>query len=522
MCEGGLIVTGSECESMVSTIRHQLVGPKIFDRRSHRTHVTGTGQIQGMCSKGGSIANPTRRVVDRDSRAPIVSQFEVATLLLAFAAVLALSVLVGLPFSGATLLSLNLTALAITFYRSGRTPFTPTIVLSSIITLFGVLGYFVYPLIQDYGRTPGHDPSFLVVGDESVRMTAFLWFMIASVFIMVGSWTTSGVSRSDRTVNVLPAALHQIEKSNVPVWFALASIAFNLLIRDPTEIISRDSYQIQTEVGGVATYLQLPAAFMLGMIYLRRGIHTKTLVLALSLLMVALSFALSSRMLSLTVLMLFTGLAVSARRYRWIPISVGALAALALIPIPIYMRGLGEQGLIPNFEALPSVALFTEESYWSTAGNLLSAFNVVAITGSSAEIPWDALVLSILPLPGVLLGNQTAGADLRINFAIPYAGLGEVASQGIVFLVVFFVLLGLVVGWVERKTDLLRDLTGPTAETLVPLAVAALTAFLFVQYNLRTAMRFEYVLLLCGVYVSIRYAILVKRHKPVLASVNQT
>lgn len=418
--------------------------------------------------------------------------------LAAFGSGLAVALALALPGRLAVLVCLNAYAIAATYARGGRSLLTPSLLFSLTLTLFGFSGFAA----TEYLARTHHMPSYLAAFGGLERNGALGAFQLASLASLVGAAITRGRGVRQVSVGDLRSVVEALRRSTGALAFGVVTLAFNVSLRPFDQLLARDDYLIPTPFGGVLTYLMIPAAALLGLALRSSRWPGRLASLGLFFGLELFSFALSSRMMSLVALMYFVGLALGSRRARPFLLLAGVGTALILVPIPLHMRGLAVQGLLPNIEALPSVTFFAYDIYLTTLANFLSGFNVVALTIYSAgHIDWSAFWFSVGPLPGSLLASP-AGASLRLSSSVPYAGLGEVANHGAWFTAVFFLFAGGIFGLAESATARLLKAGRYVYISVAPTGVAFLAAILFAQYNLRTACRMLYVTVLLYVIMS--------------------
>lgn len=457
--------------------------------------------LRRECRDVATKSSASTSTSDRSRYATVaeVTSGTIAFLALGSVPVTVVAALSQLPVPCVIAIVVNYFAIASTAARLRRALLSPSIAFSAIISITGLAGFYLY----DFLAQGGFYDIVVAVDERSIRTQALTWFMLASAAVLFGAAVSRGSTVLSFPRGRARSNLRSSSDARLAIGFALVSALVNLAARNVEDLIQRSSYHIDTPVGGFVTYFQLPAAFLLGQTFARARWSVRMVSILLVVFFVAFSFALSSRLLSVTVLMFFTGVGLGASRQRAFPIAVGGVLALSLIPLPLYLRGLAEQGLGPNFSALNNYSFLSEATVGTILSNLLSSFNIVALTGTVPEIPWSSFFQSFFPLPGIL-GLASPGSALRINFAVPYAGVGEIANHGIPFLLTTFGILGLLTGWVERATGDYRRKFGVTSASFIPLGVAMLTSFFFVQYNLATAMRFEYVFLVVGLWLFVR------------------
>jgi hypothetical protein len=167
----------------------------------------------------------------------------------------------------------------------------------------------------------------------------------------------------------------------------------------------------------------------------------------------------------------------------------GALS-LWLIKLPLELRSLGSHGIKPYLQALPQV--ISEHHQWAaTAQNLLISFALIGETAFSRPFPARDLFVSLSPLPGQVAGWYEVAPYHRLNLYTPTAGLGELGNAGWVATIIVSFLIGFALAWIEIRSKTLLA-TGKQLIGLALITFSALFFLFFVQYNLRSAIRFLY------------------------------
>jgi hypothetical protein len=153
-------------------------------------------------------------------------------------------------------------------------------------------------------------------------------------------------------------------------------------------------------------------------------------------------------------------------------------------------------GLLPHLEGLGTF-VWDLQVFATSANNVLAGFKISTLTAfTQPTIPLDALWVSINPVTGNTAGWYEIARTLRLNQFTPYSAIGELGNYGPAVFAAVFAGIGLLLGVAQRLNDLLfRE----QLWKLVGVAALGLT-FVFViqfaQYNLRSNMRYLYLMLL--------------------------
>lgn len=404
----------------------------------------------------------------------------------------------GFALATGALLLLVVCSICLIWLYPGRREalFSPAFVMAVTLLAIGTLGYCSYEALRSRGYYLG------VVGQltPSEVTNTFALYLLAALSLLLGARATCrfggslrasmppraprlGLSSPQGRIATSPAAASVI---------ALSVLSFNIAIRDPDSLLDRPGYIIATEFGGVLTYLQLPAALLLGASFVNARPMWRLAIFGQLALLELFSLALSSRMISIVLVMFFVGLVVGGVRRAALFLCAGAFLAVSLIPVPLHLRGEVRQGLLPNLGELQNISLLDADAYLLSASNVLSSFGVVGATAFRAEsIGVGQFLTALSPLPGFLSGGVD-GSSLRISASVPFAGVGEVANHGVWAVPIFFGLLGAVLGIVQVAVQRARLYGYSQLLVLAPTALSLLAAILFAQYNLRTGMRMIY------------------------------
>ena len=130
--------------------------------------------------------------------------------------------------------------------------------------------------------------------------------------------------------------------------------------------------------------------------------------------------------------------------------------------------------------------------------NILFGFPLtyaVAFTGTGLSV--STLTVAVNPLPGNLTSWYEIAPYLRLNVNTPYNAMGELGHFGLAAVFMFFLLTGLLLGWLWR----LR-LLSPSLATIATMMVTGTTLLICVtaiQYNLRSTSRLLYYVAAVGV-----------------------
>lgn len=149
------------------------------------------------------------------------------------------------------------------------------------------------------------------------------------------------------------------------------------------------------------------------------------------------------------------------------------------------------QGAVPFLHLLTSekFSLSISDSYLNLIINFGSGFYIFTETLVSANwLTFDDMLVSLSPLSGDTVGWNNVYADYRVNSVIPYSSMGELYAFSAYVGHLFSFLLGCLIASVcelKRKNFILGVLC---------YLLLVYCCFLIPQYNLRSVMRFIYLI----------------------------
>ncbi|MHC1560478.1 hypothetical protein ACR9E3_16100 [Actinomycetospora sp. C-140] len=353
-----------------------------------------------------------------------------------------------------------------------------------------------------FGRSVGDDggvSAHLSLNDTETLKTALLLAVSATTLLIGGAVVLTALGaraardRREQRAALLPdTGAFSGDPATRSVVLAVAALPLvaTVVVQGP-ELLERSTYLIGDagSAGGIISMLGLAGAVGCGLVLGAEQGPRLLLPIALAAGYLVLFFALGSRRLALLPLLMAVGAHV-ARPSRATRIGLGAavVAALVLLPIPLYVRGIGAHGLIPYLQALPDI-VEQNDVLGGAADNLLISFPLVGATAFQvAPLPLDYFFLQVNPLPGNMIGWYDVSDSLRINLYTPFSGAGELANYGWGVLVGFWFVVGLFLGTLDQRIGALLD-AGRRGVALVLTALPLVFTILMLQYNLRSGVR---------------------------------
>jgi hypothetical protein len=213
-------------------------------------------------------------------------------------------------------------------------------------------------------------------------------------------------------------------------------------------------------------------------------------------------FGYSTRLFAVAPLLFLLGNWLGGWRIPKPKLLLASLAAILLLPVPLFTRGLTQHGLIPYGSELlrDPLAPYGGDPMLQSIGNVgLSLPLAQFVADRVPNIPTEAYMASLDPWLAQHGAWQLWGPLLRIHLYVPFSMLGEWANQGLLFVFLAFFVWGLVV---RLSISLIAQFAGSSIVNLVFLlafALANLSVLYCLQYNTRSVSRILWILLFLGV-----------------------
>jgi len=164
------------------------------------------------------------------------------------------------------------------------------------------------------------------------------------------------------------------------------------------------------------------------------------------------------------------------------------------LALPLYLRSLPEEGLVPYLKSLQFVA-FGQVSSRTVFQNFIVSFDLNGLTAFSvSKLPLRDLIIEISPIFGQAAGWYDISRNHRFNSATPFAGLGEIMNYGFIYFLVVFTLIGAVIGGLNFYLSAKIWGLGKISFFIL-MAGTSYFALLCLQYNFRSAIRVIYYLM---------------------------
>lgn len=382
-----------------------------------------------------------------------------------------------------------LTLLAISFHTNFRFRLNPVITPALVFLFTGLVGR-----IASENKNSSIGTSFNLILSSELRDKTLSIFCLAGIFIIFGSIFTLGR-------NVTQVNIREIIPEKLSNRFALISIfpLIGILIGFTTsQFFYRENHLLDLQIPLLARFsftTSLLAVFTIAIWSNAQDAKKKAYGLFIIGSYGTIYFAMSSR--ALAIIPFAIAIAIINR------FTIGkAIISAILVPfstfiglaIPLYLRSLPEEGLIPYLKSLQFVA-FGQVSTRTVFQNFIVSFDLNGLTAFSiSKLPLRDLIIEISPIFGQAAGWYDISRNHRFNSATPFAGLGEIMNYGFIYFLVVFTLIGAVIGGLNFYLSAKIWGLGKIS-IFILMAGTSYFALLCLQYNFRSAIRVIYYLM---------------------------
>lgn len=368
----------------------------------------------------------------------------------------------------------------------------PPKLLIAFMAIFGIGGYLT---LGAGGTLIGSD---LIVPEPMVLpalKALFYSSLCAAVGALLCVWARPPLSLGEVS-RMQPVRLTRPARS---VLKLVAAAPLFLYASSPAFLIERATYssgQAGSVFIGLARNSTIVAVVVLGYLWPKARQPARILIVIMMCLYWIIIFAQASRQFALMPLFFAIGvfaatLTNSAKR----TVILATIVSVLLVPVPLYLRTLSDHGLLPYLNALPELSAQAFSEPFAGVSNVFFGFAVLALTLSRApSVPLEIVLIQLNPLPGEYAGWYEVADSLRINPAVPYSTIGEVAGAGPSILIAFWLFVGVVLAHIDRRIAvLLAD--NQQLSALAMLALSMTFVVLASQYNVRNSFRVIFYLL---------------------------
>lgn len=385
----------------------------------------------------------------------------------------------------AVLFLMPLTMLWLFRGRLNRGWTSPVRVATYVITGAGFGGYLIYGLHPGLGQAGASLATEAADVNPTIRL-----LVIAASCLVVGASLTSGRAHAETLLKAV-----EVSRS-ARSWMLFACfLPLLLALRGYHTLMDRETY-LYGSAGSLTntatSQLGFAAVALLGYLFVAERGGRRFFSVVLTIGYAVLFFGTGSRRMALLpIVFALGGYAASMTRKSAIWLLIAALVALWLSPLPLFLRGLPEHGVVPYWHALGAYRHSGIGVRWSI-NNILFSYPVISTTAfQESHIPLHNIWVEMNPLPGTHTGWYQISASMRINDFVPFSGIGELGQQGMTFFASFWLVIGLVFGYLERRVRRLLN-AGLQVPALAILGLTSIFAVIVTQYNLRSASRMLY------------------------------
>jgi len=376
-------------------------------------------------------------------------------------------------------------------HRLNRVLLSPLTIVTAAFAGMGVVGAKVYAAVQ---YAPLGGSARIILDDAQTEQTLRLFVLAALCVLLGGGAVLLAARRPARAVGVswhvaVPPGMRYptLVATTLPmaaVWLAIG----------PANLMWRGRYleaHVQsTPLLSLAVPLSLAACLVLGSLMAAGSMGLAVLAGGVTLGYEVTYFAVGSRVLAMVPLLVAVGwsLGRAGRRRGRGGLVWGTLLSAVMLPIPLYLRGQSAHGVWPYLAAMHAYSA-QSVGFDSMLRNVFISFGLVGATAFTAgPMPWHTFVVSVNPLPGGMAGWYELAGTERLNIYTPYAAMGEVGNHGTLAVILFYLCVGGLLGWLELRVRAHLH-QGQALLALVPSALSALYVLSNYQYNLRTSCR---------------------------------
>lgn len=384
---------------------------------------------------------------------------------------------------------------------------SPIVVIVLILSLVGAVGFI---LADDLGNVGGG--GIRIALDETTRSRTAYVYAITSLLILVSTLLVLSGGRDRTKISVRDFRI----PDNVAPFYLLAALlpVAMVLMYLQGDFFLRDRYLAGvggSNIFGLGQQVGIASVAIAGNVFGSKSKYLRVIAALVALVFIVLFFGLGSRRLALAPLAFALGFLLAKPKKILGALIPAAFLAIFLLPLPLYMRGLQEHGLIAYAAALESYKLF-DTDWVVTLNNVLISFPITGATAfGSSSIPLSYLGVSLNPLPGVLAGWYDISSEMTLNRWTPFSAVGEAANYGMPWMAVVWVGVGILVGVIELLMVRVVRAGYPIA-AIGAVGLVSLFAIQSIQYTMRssTRMLFYALILLILVWIYSKWCDLIR------------
>jgi hypothetical protein len=363
-----------------------------------------------------------------------------------------------------------------------------------IIYFSGLLGY-----ISAENKNSVRGTSIGVILPANYFDKTFSMFCLAVMSVVFGASILKNENKRSLDLDT-NADYKNLVSSNVSTYLLSLVPFFGALFGfSLPQLLARDNHLTTQQFPIFARFSLAASIIALGVLSSWTRQQTKLLrflgLLGISL-YTMLYFSLSSRFLTfIPICIAFVYHNKSSKFSALILGTVTAISTLFFYMLPLYLRSLKSHGFESYVTNIQNIT-FAGTDFEAAFQNFVFSFDVNGLTAFSLQkFPLYDLLVEVSPLPGDLAGWYEISESHRLNSATPAAAIGEAMNYGFFYFILIFIIIGLVLGYMQRKAE---NFQGKVRlySSIILTSGATYFAVLCLQYNLRSAIRILYYLLI--------------------------
>lgn len=381
-----------------------------------------------------------------------------------------------------------LAPLALLFFIRQRlqiVPLSPVWIIALVLAAVGVAGYF---LADDLAGLRGGG-IVLNIGEAEITATAYVFASTILAFALGACITAmirprlprvklTAIEVSDRTRGwMLVIAI-------VPIVMIVAALGSTLIDRD---VYLAGGLGLRA-LYGLGQQLATATIAIVGYVLISGTRGQRMFSVVLLVVYFGMLFAMGSRRIALAPIVLVLGMLMAKPTRVWLKLAIAAVIATVLLPLPLFLRGSQEHGLLPYIDAVQAYDL-GDVDWLTTLNNILISYPTTAMTVfHTNQIPIGNLFISLNPLPGEWVGWYDISSTMSLNAWTPFSTVGELANYGTGWALLVWAGLGVLATLLDRAVQKLWS-EGLPFFALAIIGLSAIFAIQALQYNVRQSTR---------------------------------
>ncbi|NYI40408.1 hypothetical protein [Demequina lutea] len=366
---------------------------------------------------------------------------------------------------------------------------SPVWVIAIVVGGAGSIGCFLAASLNSVG---GGGIVLYLPASDRLRTAAVFGF--ATLFFSIGSLLVALFSERRSQVVIPQIKVSQSSQARMlflaaaPIAMVVVALGGALLLRDNYLRGAYLSGGFGRALFGFGEQLATAGVALAGYVLAAGRGANRLGAMLLTVAYFSLFFSLGTRRLALVPILLVVGMLMARPKRTWFKLAAATIIATLLLPLPLYLRGQNQHGLLPYLSSLSGYH-FDGVDWLSTINNVLITFPITGMTAFYVDkLPLSYMLVSLDPLPGQLAGWYEIASNMTLNPWTPYSTIGELWNYGFVPSALVWVSFGIVAAWLDRVVRRLW-VWGVPIVSLAVVGLSALFALQAIQYNLRSSSR---------------------------------